>query len=174
MSHRLLDQTKTQIMKNSSLLVLLFFSICTYAQEKTHEVLEITKDSDEIPFILVEKVPIYKGCNDKLDNIKLKACMSKGITNHIVQNFNTNSAKGLGLPNGKVRINAFFKINKKGNIKGIKIRSPHPKLEKETLRVLKSIPKMQKPGYHKGKPVTVAYSLPIVFNIDNSKYSKKK
>lgn len=159
-------------MKNLFLLILLAFNTSIYSQEKRLEVIEINEDSHEIPFTIIENAPIYKGCDEKLNNIELKACMSKGITDHIVQNFNINIAKGLGLANGKVRISAIFKIDKKGKIKGITVRAPHPKLNKETLRVLKSIPKMQKPGYHKEKPVTVTYSLPIVFNIDNSKFSK--
>ena len=133
----------------------------------------VAQDDYEVPFAIVEQVPIYKGCDKNLSNAQLKKCMSNGITKHVIKNFNINVAKGLGLPDGKVRINVIFKVNKKGKIEDIRTRGPHPKLEEEAYRVVKLIPKL-KPGYQKGKAVIVPYSLPLIFNIDNSKYRKKK
>ena len=150
-------------MKNSLLAFFFISSSLLFAQ-----------DAYEVPFSVVEQVPIYKGCNKKLSNAELKKCMSNGITKHIIKNFNIGVAKDLGLPDGRVKINVIFKVNKDGKIKGIKATGPHPKLEKEAYRVVKLIPKLTKPGYQKGKPVTVPYALPLIFNIDNSLYKKKK
>lgn len=90
--------------------------------------------------------------------------MAKAVAIHVNTNFNTNIAANLNLPPGKKRIFVSFKINKDGNIKNIAARAPHPDLEKETKRVLSLLPKMV-PGYQRGKPVIVPYSLPIVFTI---------
>ncbi|GAA3647656.1 energy transducer TonB [Flavivirga jejuensis] len=90
--------------------------------------------------------------------------MSTGISNHVVKNFNIKIAKRLGLANGKIRINTIFKVDKEGNIKDIRVKASHPKLKKETFRVLKLIPKMKKSGYQKDKPIIISYSLPIIFN----------
>ena len=38
--------------------------------------------------------------------------MSDAISKHVVQNFNSDMASRLGLPDGLVRINVIFKINK--------------------------------------------------------------
>jgi hypothetical protein len=57
-----------------------------------------------------------------------------------------------------------FKINKEGDVTGIRARAPHPALEEEAKRVIATLPKMI-PGRHKGKTVIVPYSLPIVFQI---------
>jgi hypothetical protein len=57
-----------------------------------------------------------------------------------------------------------FKIQKDGSISEIKSRAPHPELEKEAIRVIKALPKMQ-PGMQRGKPVVVPYSLPILFQV---------
>ncbi|MCP4143052.1 MAG: hypothetical protein GY755_22640, partial [Chloroflexi bacterium] len=131
-------------------------------------------NSDEVPFAVIEQVPVYKGCNKKLSNTELKKCMSDKISKHVVKNFNIKLAGSLGLHDGVVRVNVIFKIDKEGNITGIRSRAPHSKLEKEAIRVITLIPKMDKPGYQKGKPVIVPYSLPIKFNLDSSKQLSKK
>ncbi|WP_396602212.1 hypothetical protein [Algibacter sp. R77976] len=134
----------------------------------------LAQDANEVPFAVVEQVPVYKGCNKKLSNIELKKCMSNGISKHLVKNFNISVAKDLGLPDGKVKINILFKVDQNGEIIDIKATGPHPKLEEEAFRVINLIPKLTKPGYHKRKPVTVPYVLPLIFNIDNSLYKKKR
>jgi protein TonB len=58
-----------------------------------------------------------------------------------------------------------FKIDSNGSIQEVKARAPHPKLEEEAIRVINLIPYL-KPATFKGKPVTVAYSLPIKFKIN--------
>lgn len=148
----------------------------SYAQENNAvEGLEIeTTDSndDEVSFAIIERVPIYRGCDGRLNNEALKKCMNQAIKLHISGNFNKNVIKELNLPTGEVKISCFFKIGKKGNIIEIKIRAPHPDLEKEAIRVLKLIPKMKKPGYQKGKPVIVPYYLPIKFSVEDNKRTK--
>jgi protein TonB len=49
---------------------------------------------------------------------------------------------------------------------GIRARAPHPGLEKEATRVIGLLPKMQ-PGKQRGKAVTVPYSLPIIFQVQD-------
>jgi protein TonB len=46
----------------------------------------------------------------------------------------------------------------------VRARAPHPRLEKEAVEVVQSLPNMT-PGKQRGKPVGVLYSLPIVFDI---------
>jgi hypothetical protein len=147
-------------MRNSFLFILFLSSSFLFAQ-------------DEVPFAVVEQVPIYKGCNKKLSNVELKKCMSNGIGKHLAKRFNIGVAKDLGLPDGKVKINILFKVDKNGEIIDIKATGPHPKLEEEAFRVINLIPKLTKPGYQKGKPVKVPYALPLIINIDNSRYKKK-
>ncbi|WP_282134074.1 energy transducer TonB [Seonamhaeicola maritimus] len=131
------------------------------------------QEKNEVAFAVIEQVPIYKGCKKNLSNKEQRACMSSKVTKHVVKHFNIKVAKGLGFPDGKVRIDVIFKINTKGEVVGIRARGPHKKLEEEARRVIKLLPKFI-PGYQKGKPVTVPYALPLIFNIDNSKYNKKK
>ena len=87
--------------------------------------------------------------------------MSDKITKFVQKKFNTDLAGDLGLT-GKQRISVIFKIDKKGNVTGVRSRAPHPRLEKEAARVVNMLPKM-KPGRQRGKAVVVPYSLPITF-----------
>ena len=123
------------------------------------EVEEVEEDS-EVPFSVIENVPEYPGC-EKGTNAQKRKCMSDKITKFVQKKFNTDLAGDLGLT-GKQRISVIFKIDKKGNVTGVRSRAPHPRLEKEAARVVNMLPKM-KPGRQRGKAVVVPYSLPITF-----------
>ncbi|MFH4968530.1 energy transducer TonB [Gaetbulibacter sp. M240] len=119
----------------------------------------------EVPFAVIENVPIFPGCENEQGNNAKKQCMSEKIQRFVTRNFNTELASDLGL-SGRQRINVIFKIDKTGNVTGVRSRAPHPGLEKEAARVINSLPKM-KPGKQRGKAVTVPYSLPIVFQVQD-------
>lgn len=119
----------------------------------------------EVPFAVIENVPVYPGCEDKSGNEAKKNCMSEKISQFVNKKFNTELAGELGL-SGRQRINVIFKIDKTGSITGIRARAPHPGLEKEAARVIGLLPKM-KPGKQRGKAVTVPYSLPIIFQVQD-------
>jgi protein TonB len=91
--------------------------------------------------------------------------MSEKISQHVNKNFNTELAGDLGL-SGRQRISVIFKIDKNGNITDVRSRAPHPGLEREAARVINKLPKMQ-PGKQRGKAVTVQYSLPIIFQVQD-------
>jgi hypothetical protein len=122
----------------------------------------IDGDNVEVSFSTVNNVPIFPGC-DKGNNAERRKCMSQKITKFVQKEFNVNIARNLGLY-GRQRISVIFKINKKGNVVGVRARAPHPNLKKEAIRVVNMIPKM-KPGMQLGKAVIVPYSLPIIFQV---------
>jgi protein TonB len=127
------------------------------------KVVEVEEDID-VPFAVIENVPVFPGCEGGNNDAK-RDCMSKKISDFVNKKFNTELASELGL-SGRQRINVIFKIDKTGNIVGIRARAPHPGLEKEAERVIGLLPKMQ-PGKQRGKPVNVPYSLPIVFQVQD-------
>ena len=127
------------------------------------EVEEVEEDID-VPFSVIENVPVFPGCESG-NNAAKRDCMSKKISDFVNKKFNTDLASDLGL-SGRQRINVIFKIDKTGNITGIRARAPHPGLEKEAARVIGLLPKMQ-PGKQRGKPVNVPYSLPIIFQVQD-------
>jgi protein TonB len=136
--------------------------------EKIVEVKEIKEEVVEeeiadVPFAVIENVPIYPGCENEKGNDAKKKCMSSKISEFINKKFNTDLASDLGL-DGRQRIAVQFKIDKNGNVTDVRARAPHPRLEKEAISVVQSLPNMT-PGKQRGKPVGVLYSLPIVFDI---------
>jgi len=128
------------------------------------EVEEVEEDL-EVPFAVIENVPVFPGCEKKKGNNAKKKCMSEKIAKFVNKKFNTDLAGDLGL-SGRQRIAVFFKIDKNGNITNVGARAPHPGLEKEAKRVISLLPKMQ-PGKQRGKAVTVPYSLPILFQVQD-------
>jgi len=131
---------------------------------ETVKVAAKVEEDEEVPFAVIENVPVFPGC-EKGDNNAKKACMSQKIQEFVNKKFNTELAGELGL-SGRQRINVIFKIDKTGNVVGIRARAPHPGLEKEAERVIGLLPQMQ-PGKQRGKAVTVPYSLPIVFQVQD-------
>jgi protein TonB len=132
------------------------------------EEVEVADEEEEIadvPFAVIENVPIFPGCESKKNNAERKACMSEKVSKLVNRKFNTELGADLGL-SGVNRIFVSFKIDKKGNIVNIRSRAPHPRLEQEAERVIKLLPKMT-PGKQRGKPVGVLYSLPITFKVED-------
>ena len=138
------------------------------SQEDEIEIEDIIVDEliedDEIIISVVENVPEYPGC-EKGSNTEKRKCMSAKIAKFVQRKFNTDLAGDLGL-SGRQRINVIFKIDKSGNVTGVRSRAPHPRLEKEAARVINLLPKM-KPGRQRGKAVIVPYSLPITFQVQD-------
>ncbi|PKG53264.1 MULTISPECIES: energy transducer TonB [Olleya] len=128
------------------------------------EVEEVEEDVD-VPFSIIENVPVYPGCEGAGNNDAKKKCMSEKIGKFVRKNFNADLAQDLGLDSGIKRINVGFKIDKTGNIVNIQARAPHPKLEQEAKRIIAKLPKM-KPGRQRGKAVNVPYGLPITFKVE--------
>ena len=122
------------------------------------------EENIEVPFAIVEQVPIYPGCESS-DKQAERECTSIAISRFVQRNFNTETAKNIGLT-GSQRINTLFKINQKGNATDIRSRASDPDLEDEANRVISLLPQM-KPGTQRGKTVTVPYSLPIIFTVEN-------
>ena len=133
------------------------------SQSENNLILNIVDgDNVEVPFSTVQNVPIFPGC-DKGNNEKRRKCMSQKITKFVQKEFNTDLAGDLGL-SGRQRISVIFKIDKNGDVVGVRARAPHPRLVKEAIRVVNLLPKM-KPGTQLGKAVVVPYSLPIIFEV---------
>ena len=127
------------------------------------EIEEVEEDV-EVPFAVIENVPVFPGC-ERGNNEKKRKCMSEKISKFVQRKFNTDLAGDLGLT-GRQRISVIFKIDKSGNVTGVRARAPHPRLEKEAQRVINLLPKMQ-PGKQRGKAVIVPYSLPIIFQVQD-------
>ncbi len=112
---------------------------------------EESEEEEAAVFYVVEDMPVFPGGTNAL---------RKYIATHIVY---PEIAKENGIT-GKVFIQ--FVVNKKGHIEQVKImRGVDPSLDKEAIRVIKSLP-TYKPGKQRGKPVKVSFTVPINFQLN--------
>lgn len=118
---------------------------------------------EDVPFAIIEDIPVFPGC-EKGTKAEQKACFSGKVRKHVNREFDADLANELGLAPGKKRIFVMFTINEYGNITEVQSRAPHPRLQHEASRVVKSLPQMT-PGKQRGLPVRVKYSLPITFEV---------
>jgi len=133
---------------------------------EVEEIIEVEEEEEvmeDVPFAIIEDVPVYPGC--KGNKAKLRACLQEKITKHVNRKFNSDLASDLGLSPGVKRIFVMFKIDKRGNITNVQARAPHKRLQEEAIRVINLLPKMI-PGKQRGRPVGVKYSLPIAFKVE--------
>jgi protein TonB len=131
--------------------------------EEIEEIVEDEDVIDDVPFAIIENVPVYPGC--KGTNEQKKKCMVEKITKHVNRKYNTGLAGDLGLSPGKKRVYVQFKIDNTGKVTNVMARGPHARLEKEAIRVVELLPDMT-PGKQRGRPVGVKYTLPITLLVE--------
>jgi protein TonB len=122
------------------------------------------KEKKSYNFLGVEHVPVFPGCENYHTNFEKRNCMSENIKKFIQRKFNTDRFEGL-LESKTHTIYVQFFINERGEVAQIKARSREKRLEKEAIRVISKLPKMQ-PGIQGDKKVKVQYGLPITFKIE--------
>ena len=72
------------------------------------------------------------------------------------------------------RVVCSFMVEKDGSLSGFKVvKSVHPKLDAEVLRVMKLMPKWY-PGKMLGETTRVRYNIPVTFRLDNDKAKNMK
>lgn len=131
--------------------------------EEIEEVEEVEEVIEDVPFTIIEDVPVFPGC--KGNKAALKKCFNKKMQKHFAKKFDAELPNELGLSSGKKRLIMLFKIDRSGNIVDIRAKAPHPRLQKEAIRIIKLLPKM-KPGRQRGKPVGVKYTLPMRIDVE--------
>lgn len=130
------------------------------------EIVEIAEEEtilEDVPFTIIEDVPVFPGC--KGSKQELKDCFSEKVQKHFGRKFNQDLPNELGLSSGRKRVYIGFKIDKNGNVVNIQARAPHPKIKEEVINVMKQLPKM-KPGRQRGTAVGVNYSIPFTLIVE--------
>jgi protein TonB len=135
----------------------------TSQEEEIIEVDDVQVEEDDldvdVPFAVIEDVPIFPGCEGASDK---RACFNEMMQKHIIKNFRyPEIAQEMGVQG---RVNVMFTIQKDGSIGNIRYRGPDKNLEAEALRIIEKLPKMT-PGKQRGRAVRVPFSIPIVFKL---------
>lgn len=120
-----------------------------------------------VPFGIVDKVPVFKGCEQEKENIELRKCMGNVLRNYIQKNFRAGLlANSINLNRGIHGIYMFFNITKTGEIEIKRVTAPHPILKREGIRLLEGLPNATSPAFLDGLPVKIGYALPLKFKIE--------
>ncbi|MFY0602562.1 MAG: energy transducer TonB [Flavobacteriaceae bacterium] len=122
------------------------------------EPIDNSEPDTNVPFLVLEDVPVFPGC--KGSKAELKSCFHKKIQKHFSRKFDSDLPNEVGLSSGKKNVILLFVIDKSGNIVDVKAKAPHPRLQKEAIRIVNLLPTM-KPGMQRGSPVNVKYTLPM-------------
>lgn len=111
----------------------------------------VEEEEEEVIFVVVESMPEFPGGQQQLfkyinENVKYPVIAQE------------NGIQGRAI--------CQFVVNQDGSIVDVVVvrTSGEPSLDKEAIRVIKSMPKW-KPGKQRGKPVRVKYTLPINFRL---------
>ena len=124
-------------------------------------VVEDDFDDIDVPFAVIEDVPIFPGC-ESVAKSQRRACFQEQMNKHIRQNFRyPDIAQEMGIQ-GRVYVN--FIISKDGTITNIRMRGPDKNLENEAARIIGRLPQMT-PGKQRGRAVRVPFSIPITFRL---------
>lgn len=119
-------------------------------------------EPEEIPFILIEEVPVFPGCENAKNAKDKRDCFQKMMSRHIAKNFRyPEAAQEMGIEG---RVSVMFVIQKDGSIGDIRLRGPDRSLEKEARRIIEKLPKMT-PGKQRNTAVRVPFSIPINFKL---------
>ena len=124
-------------------------------------------NGENIPFAVVEEVPVFPGCEDVANK---RACFQENMQRHISKNFRYPEEAFKKSIQGRVAI--MFTISETGSIENIETRGPHELLEKEAHRIIERLPEM-KPGKHMGKLVNVPFSIPVTFKLQGPNMASK-
>jgi periplasmic protein TonB len=118
---------------------------------------------EEVPFAVIEDVPVFPGC-EKVEKSKRLDCFMEQMAKHIKRN--QRYPERAMEDNIQGRVSVLFFIDKDGSITNVQVRGPKggELLEKEAKRVIEKLPKF-KPGMQRGKAVKVKYSQPITFRL---------
>ena len=117
----------------------------------------IEEESNPDPFTVVEQMPVFPCITWK----GKEYCGDAGLRAYIAKSIKYPSIAKEMTIQGKVFVQ--FVVDKKGNVSDAKVvRGVDKSLDKEALRVIRSLPKYQ-PGLQRGEPAKVIYTIPINF-----------
>ena len=137
---------------------------------------ETPRNNGETVFDVVERMPEFAPCTYDITHYvrkddqfvrETKTINNPGGQNGLMMFLNHNvKYPSIAEENGiQGRVICKFVVERDGSITEVKVsKSVDPSLDKEAVRVLKSMPKWI-PGMQDGKPVRVQYTVPVTFKL---------
>ncbi|GGD26533.1 hypothetical protein [Flavobacterium orientale] len=116
---------------------------------------EVMEEPDfEVPFAVVEKSPVYPGCENLATEEEIKTCLNTALEALFVKHFKYPKAAAPEHKDKKMFVK--FLIQKDGTVQLSSLRAAHPSIDEELRRVFGKMKKL-KPGMVRNTAVNVAY-----------------
>jgi TonB family protein len=159
------SKVRARLVALFSVAALLLFSVTSFSKvdvkiqksdalvnETESSLIEIPQDTIKtVPFAIVDVKPKFQGGDE--------ITFTNWISSQLVY---PEQAKKEGIQ-GKIIFQ--FTVSEKGKVENVKIvRGVHDLLDKEAYRVVSQSPDWE-PGLHKGKPISVRYTIPVIFKL---------
>jgi protein TonB len=118
---------------------------------------------DELPFSVIEQVPMFPGCENVAKD-KQMDCFQEQMQKHIKKNFSYPERAMEDGVQGRVQVEYIIGTDGKVVIQRVKGPKGGELLEKEAKRIIEKLPTL-KPGMQRKKPVKVRHVVPITFKL---------
>ncbi len=137
-------------MKKTLLILTILFTGFSFAQEN---IILSQENANEKGI-----TPIWPKCDRS--RLSPEKCFDQKLRDHIIRNFVYPEIAMEDKLAGTVTVE--FIITKKGKVEVLEVTGAHRYLQREAIRIIKSLPKMI-PGKWGNKPIAIAYTVPITF-----------
>lgn len=157
-------------MRNKALFIIIILCVNIIAAQETK--VDSTFTENKIYLLeQVDEVPLFENCTISKGKQALD-CFNKEMNAHVRRYFNYPERAREDNIQGKVIVKII--INTDGSV-AVTAVGPNfgSILEEETMKIFKLLPPF-KPAKLNDKPVTVSYTFPIMFKLDNTSTKKKK
>lgn len=119
----------------------------------------VDENEEILKFDKVEKKPVFPGCEKMKTEEDRHECFNMNMMKHVAANFKFPSEAREDKAQGVVVVS--FIVEKDGSVKEASVlRSVHPALDAEAVRVMLLLPRFQ-PAEQRGKPVRMQFNMPI-------------
>ena len=119
---------------------------------------------DELPFSVIEQVPIFPGCENE-PKAKQFDCYQQQMAKFIQKNVNYNDRITEAGVQGRVQVEYVIGLDGKVTVTRVKGPNGGEHIEKEAKRIIEKLPKLS-PGKQRNKPVKVRHVVPITFRFE--------
>lgn len=135
-----------------SILIFMLFSFSNGMASNNFSLNPCDTIFDDEVLMVVEKMPVFTG-----GEIALRRFIAENVK--YPEKAKKNDVQG--------KVFVHFVVDTNGKIQNVKIaRGVNALLDAEAVRVIKSLPNFEKPGYQRGKAVNVYYTVPINFQLN--------
>ncbi len=135
-----------------------FLIFCT-----TSALAQAENEAPVFSFAVVDQIATFPECTGRNTNDEKALCLQEGILKHIQTNLKYPEKAKKEKVQGKVYVS--FVVSVEGRVEEVEVsRGVHPELDREAIRVVKSLPQMR-PAVKDANAVRMSYIIPISYKL---------